>query len=385
MDIADKIKITMLPAGAGDCILIEFIEEDYRILIDGGYSNTYYNYLKKKLLILREQGKKINLLVITHIDADHIGGILAFLKDNGVANKPSIIEVEEVWYNAFFHMNKGKNQNINVPYITREILRGKVASNDIIFENGRHDISVAQGNTVAGLLINRGYNWNSMYLGNAVCVENGECKKLTEKIQCTLLGPDEKALNKLAELWITKMESVVKNFTVCGDILYSEAFECDCMQMKEGMGGTVLKDIAYKIEKGNEVNWKKISDNWKSQLDTSNTNRSSIAFMLEYEGIKMIFPGDCPLQLFQEKLPTRIDILKLPHHGSEKNIDKEFIMNTEVTFYLLSTEGKIHGHPSLAVIGSILYKAAGKPTIIKNYDIHGLDKIGIYEGYENGI
>ena len=47
MQISDKIKITMLPAKAGDCILIEFLKENYHILIDGGYADTYYNYLKE--------------------------------------------------------------------------------------------------------------------------------------------------------------------------------------------------------------------------------------------------------------------------------------------------------------------------------------------------
>ena len=72
------IKIEILPAGAGDCILLEVEKENYRILIDGGYAETYNRYLKQRLQVLATQGKRINLLVITHIDSDHIGGILAF-------------------------------------------------------------------------------------------------------------------------------------------------------------------------------------------------------------------------------------------------------------------------------------------------------------------
>ena len=56
MQIGDKIRITMLPARAGDCILIEFLQEDYRILIDGGYADTYDNYLRDKLLRLNKEG-----------------------------------------------------------------------------------------------------------------------------------------------------------------------------------------------------------------------------------------------------------------------------------------------------------------------------------------
>lgn len=383
MIIDNKVKITMLPAGAGDCLLIEFMEEDYRILIDGGYAETYHNYLKKKLLKLAGQGKKINLLVITHIDADHIGGILAFLKENGSAKGPSIIEVEEVWYNAFSHMHKEKVQNEDVPYTIKEILKGSIAASNTTLRDGRHDISVFQGNTVAGLLKNGGYNWNTMYSGNAVCVEHGEYRKLTEKIRCTLLGPNERALNKLADLWISKMKSTVKKFVLCEDDLYSEAFESDCMQMIEGTGEVVRKDIAYEVKEKNRVDWEKLADNWNNKLDMSPTNRSSIAFMLEYEGIRMLFPGDCPLQLFQAKLPAQIDIVKLPHHGSEKNIGREFIKNTEVAYYLLSTEGKIYGHPSGAVIGSILCRTEGLPILIKNYNLHGMEGIGIYERYEH--
>lgn len=104
--------IKLFSAGVGDCILVEFVEEDYRILIDGGCAETYRNYLKEYLTELVIQGKRINLLIVTHIDSDHIGGIQA--------------------------------------------VHNKVKS------DGRNDISISQGNTVAGLLKERGYNWNSM-------------------------------------------------------------------------------------------------------------------------------------------------------------------------------------------------------------------------------
>jgi len=100
--------IKVFPAGAGDCILVHFIKEDYRILIDGGYAETYHKYLNKYLTELKTQGKRINLLIVTHIDSDHIGGIQAFLKENGFAKNPSVIGVDEVWYNAFFHVNTMK-------------------------------------------------------------------------------------------------------------------------------------------------------------------------------------------------------------------------------------------------------------------------------------
>ena len=66
------VTIQMLPAASGDCIYLEFPDPDFRILIDGGYAKTYHKYLKKFLLNLAAEGKRLNLIVVTHIDKDMI-------------------------------------------------------------------------------------------------------------------------------------------------------------------------------------------------------------------------------------------------------------------------------------------------------------------------
>ncbi len=379
-----NIRINMFPAGAGDCFLIEFVNEDYRILIDGGYAETYHKYLKKHLAGLAEKGKRINLLIVTHIDGDHIGGIQAFLEENGLAENPSVIGVDEVWYNTFFHMNKEKIHGITVPYTIREVLKESLVAHSNVGGAGRKDISVSQGNTVAGLLEENGYHWNSMWKGKAVCVKNGKQKHLTDKINCTLLGPREKELEELTRFWVSKLKNIVKKFVVCDDILYNEAFECYYAHNGQKQDSSIRKDIAFeRVEQEKEIDWMKWVDAWSGKIDNREANRSSIALLLEYEGIKMLFPGDCPIQLLKENLPGKIDIVKLPHHGSEKDMDGEFIHNTEVSYYLLSTDGQQHGHPSKQVIANILYQSPGNPVLLKNYDISNLKNIGIVIGDEH--
>lgn len=377
MILDEKVKIIVFPAAAGDCFLVEFIEEDYRVLIDGGYRETYQKYLKKYLRELAIQGKSINLLVITHIDSDHIGGIQSFLQENGSAKQPEIIRVEEVWYNSFPHMYKGIVCKEPVPYTIKSILSSCLyANNNLLPKKGRQDISVAQGNTVSKLLAERGYRWNSMWAGKAVCVSNGTDLQLTDKIKCKLLNPDERQLHELAGMWIGKLRNRVKKFVVCEDTLYSEAFESYLVQ-NSCEHEIEIKDIAAKNTVESQViDWMDWLDEWSGQVDESKTNRSSIAFMLEYEGISMLFPGDCPIQLFQDRLPKKIDVVKLPHHGSEKNINKEFISTTNVAYYILSTNGIKHGHPSRQVIANILYEAPKKTELLKNYDIFELKDVG---------
>lgn len=374
-----NIRIEMLPAGAGDCILLDFIKEDYRILIDGGYADTYHCYLRKRLKKLAGLGKRINLLVISHIDSDHIGGILAFLKENGPAGHPEIIGVDEVWYNAFYHMKQEELQKGKLSYMQKEVLEGMVAAGSRRPEDGRADISVAQGETVAGLLAEGGYHWNTMWSGKAVSRENGEYRKLQGRIGLTLLNPGKNELRDLADYWIFQLRAKLRNPVICLDRLLDEAFESS-MQNERGAVEVIRKDICLDTQESGKWDWEALANTWSGKTDESRTNCSSIAFLLEYEGIRMLFPGDCPVWLFGDKLPEELDIVKLPHHGSEKNIDGEFIGKKKVSCYLLSTDGKRHGHPSKAVIAAIWCKAPGKPRLLMNYRIRGLEGIGEFGG-----
>ena len=107
-------KIHILPANAGDCFLIEFNNNEC-ILIDTGFKETYYNYLKPLLIELKKIGKKITLLVITHIDKDHIGGAKRLLEENGDYTNPNIIKIENIWFNGFKNLvfQKKLSNNIN--------------------------------------------------------------------------------------------------------------------------------------------------------------------------------------------------------------------------------------------------------------------------------
>ena len=94
--------IHFLPARAGDCFVLEFDDKNC-ILIDSGYQVTYREELKPLLQKLAEKGCKIVLMIITHIDEDHILGAISFLEDNGNADHPRIIQVDEIWHNGIFN------------------------------------------------------------------------------------------------------------------------------------------------------------------------------------------------------------------------------------------------------------------------------------------
>ena len=70
----------MLPAGHGDCLWIEYgdASETHRWLVDCGTQPTATE-LRRRVEALPENDRRFELLVMSHIDADHIGGVLPFL------------------------------------------------------------------------------------------------------------------------------------------------------------------------------------------------------------------------------------------------------------------------------------------------------------------
>jgi glyoxylase-like metal-dependent hydrolase (beta-lactamase superfamily II) len=71
------LRVVLLPANHGGCIWLEYGDSGapQRVMIDGG---PPYAWPKIKAR-LPADGCRFELLVVTHIDADHIGGVLEML------------------------------------------------------------------------------------------------------------------------------------------------------------------------------------------------------------------------------------------------------------------------------------------------------------------
>ena len=113
-----KIDIKVLQAGYGDCIFISLIgdTDEFNILIDGGLRATYNNVynrrnpvgpLKALICELKEQQRKIDLLILTHVDDDHILGIKEWFEHDF----PTADFVRCFWVNDDMEICTTKNLN----------------------------------------------------------------------------------------------------------------------------------------------------------------------------------------------------------------------------------------------------------------------------------
>src|SRR5436853_4823327 len=103
------LRIEMLQAGHGDCLWIEYGDpaSPRRVLVDGGATGTYKRALRPRLLALPEEARRFELVVVTHIDADHIAGILDLLADPEIG-----FSAHDLWFNGYRHLPNEKPKTL---------------------------------------------------------------------------------------------------------------------------------------------------------------------------------------------------------------------------------------------------------------------------------
>lgn len=336
----EKVQIELFPALGGDCILICFREIDYRILIDGGYKETFSQSLATVLSVLGADAKGIDLLVVTHVDNDHIMGIIELFQM--LKNQKIEIEIREIWYNGYRHLFIDRKQD--TPLILEKRLKDEIGKIDSFGREAIQgkEIGYSQGETLAKLLAGTWENvWNGKFYGKAVCCQE-ECLSLElfpKQLFVTLLNPGPLELQALECQW--------------------NAFRRKkCLSLKNG----------------DSIVYEHCFERFLANADASVTNQSSIAFLLTYvtkeKTYNLLFLGDASAECCLERLGDwrniNFDCIKLPHHGSKNNITAETLRQLRAEYFLFSTDGRRFAHPDWEVVEAVIH-AEHYNSLVFNY------------------
>lgn len=366
------ITIKTFKAANGDAFLLKF-DNGQNILIDMGMPNTYENEIKKELMNLNDNGQKIDLLIISHIDEDHIGGAIKFLKDN---KSNEIIEISEIWHNSFKHLQFDKEKVLKVNDDTRAVLNCFIDENiaaDIT--DGIHNISCKQGSSFASLIYKYGYNWNTSFSNDAIYIENKSKIEIGD-LKFIFLSPNKEKLKKLSKKWLTELKKKKLDFEISNEDIFDDAFEF-YMKFEQDYDN---EDSSTSSKK--RIDFEKLSR--KEEKDNSKSNGSSLAFIIEFNNQKLLFLGDAHedivyeslIKLKDENYDLIFDLVKVSHHGSNKNISTRLIELINSQRFLFSTDGLSHNHPDLEAISKIVVKKTKyKKELFFNYEVDLLNKL----------
>ena len=233
-------------------------------------------------------------------------------------------------------------------------------------------ISAKQGSTLAGYLYGFGYadtRWNTSFNYKAINLDTNNILKF-EDMKLHILSPNTRKLKKLADLWTNKLLEIDIDFNISDDKVFDDAYEMYMKKLKEDIGVNENNDISYKSRKFKSIVSDDINQSYKDQ---SKSNGSSISFILEYKGKRIVFLGDAHEDIILENLERYIkntgisyfEVVKISHHGSLKN-NFNWIEKIKAKRYLISTNGR-HKHPDKEVISKILQCNSEEKIIYFNY------------------
>jgi hypothetical protein len=301
------LRVEMLPARHGDALWIEYGDpgDPHHVLIDGGPRSRAI----RDLLAERVAETDLELLVVTHIDADHISGVLAVLADPAVP-----VSARDVWFNGWEHLPS-------------DVLGAK------------------QGEALGAAIRRRRLSWNGDFGGRAAVVpdEGGlPVVGLPGGMELTLLSPTPRELAALRPVW---KEEVEKAGLVPG------AAAAEAAAAHPDLLGDRPIDLDELAAEPFEE-------------DPSEANGASIAVLAEFRGKAVLLTGDAHGGVLAAGLRrlaagrgvdrVRVDAFKLPHHGSKHNLSPEVLGLIECDRFLFSTNGDIYRHPDPVAVSRVL-------------------------------
>jgi hypothetical protein len=330
-------------AHKGDCLLLHFGSKDAPglIMIDGGPKNVYKPHLKPRLEQIRKarglaknDSLPVDLLMVSHVDDDHIQGILDLTKEEIAArdaHQPRLLNVLSFWHNSFDAIIGHEPKELTASFqdhFGAAALSGGGLSDDAVGEvedDSQEEpevtesslkvlASIEQGFRLRSDAEGLGYPRNPEFDGKLIIARaNAKPVEVAAGLKFIVLGPMQpelEALHKKHEEWLRELK-------------------------KKG---------------------KSPAETLAAYVDKSVPNLSSIVVLAEFGGKRMLLTGDARgdkvlegLQLARLLAPGKnskieVELLKVPHHGSSNNLDTDFFERIVAKHYVFSGDGE-HGNP----------------------------------------
>lgn len=316
-------KIHFLQVKHGDAFIIECVKGDARglVVVDGGPTGSSY-VLRNKLKDLGIDTP--DLMVLTHYDDDHIGGILQLVNS---CFDDNTIPAKEVWANCAGYVEVTENKNT----------------------------SFKQGVKLSVKL-------------NELCKKYGMkwCDNLSEGTEY--------------DYPFVTIEVVSPTKAIMGIVIKKQEEEGKVF-LKATQKNTEY--LSKPLDELTNYNPQEPDLNKNDEL----ANASSIAFILRCDNLSILMLGDSYPQNvekhlrekgYSEEHPLEVDYVKVSHHGSKNNTSDSLLDIIKCKNYLISTNGgKNHSnHPDRITIAHILcHPQRNKDEKVHLYFNHSLDLI----------
>jgi hypothetical protein len=330
----DLFSLEALDAASGDALLVHYgCDERRLVIVDGGFGYTYRDRLQPRLAALARDTNldrpapdltgddaplPVELLMISHLDTDHVAGVerlVAALKQAADDDTSPLLEVRRLWHNSFDDAVRAATDRSLDEVLPLETMSEAKAA------------SVNDARKVRDAARFLGLDDNPPFDGLVTGVREVD---LGEGMVATVVAPTHAQLEALRREW---QETVLPDGEATAAAYVDESvpnLSSIVMHLKSANGRTML---LTGDARGDHI--------LRGLEDAQLTDQS----------------GRCP-----------VDLLKVPHHGSDRNLDREFFQRIPAKHYVISGNGR-HDNPSASTLGWIEEtQGNGAYTIWLTYD-----------------
>jgi hypothetical protein len=328
-------RIDVLPAERGDALWITYgTDRRHHVLVDAGPLETIptlVDELERRIAALPGDRDRVDLFVVTHIDADHIQGAVALLSD-----ERRVPLFADIWFNGWRHHRPGRSNMLGGPDAER----------------------------FTKPLLRHPDRWNAAFGGRRVAVEpNGPLPTITLAggMKITLLAPSPQQLTRLRPQWLAA---------------------CRAAGIAPGRGGPIVR-ASWRRDRmlgTRRFNAETLAAT-PFRGDRSLSNGAGIAFIAEYDGKRVLLTADCTAaaliagldRLGEPGAVHEFDAVKLPHHGSRRNTSLALCRRIHSCKWLVSTNGAKFDHPDDEALARVIVTQE-HPTFYLNYVTERMQK-----------
>jgi hypothetical protein len=320
-DPSPRLRLAAFQAAFGDCLMVEARAAGWtrRILIDGGPPGTYQAVLRPALEGIAGAGGRIDVAVVSHIDNDHISGMLDLFDDLRARQQrpttPALPAIDRLWHNSF----ATAVGDAGLEPAVRAVLHDATGLAAAMPALGMVLRGVGEGDALRADAL--ALHIGSLPFTDGRLLADGGRGTMFDGLAVTVVGPSAAILDRLRTEWLSWLAA------------------------HRGAGARREAGTAAAAGPAQVA---------AVAADGSVPNLSSIALLVELGRRSVLLTGDARADQVLEGMGEagvldpagrrHVSILKMPHHGSIRNVSPEFLAAVTADSYVISADGR-YGNP----------------------------------------
>jgi beta-lactamase superfamily II metal-dependent hydrolase len=356
------MKLRVFHAADGDCLLLSTDDEQHHMLVDGGRKGTFEANTRAHLAQLHENDKMLDVICVSHVDNDHISGILQLVEDEVAWRRfkfekasdpnttpPSVRlppRIGQIWHNALFRLIgedlapqvesalatsasilAGSDDEDIMDLASRyeNLATGEKAAMELSRRISAEQLAIPLNEPAGGDLMKRGGPGETVQIGS---------------MKLSVLGPSDDDLEALRtewDKWLKKNEAAIahlhsrmladeQNLGTLSPVVVANPIAAALGEGLSGITEPNLASLMLFVEEGDQT-----------VLLAGDGESGEILQGLAHHG-KLDAHGR-----------IHVTVLKVQHHGALANVTREFVDHVTADHYVFCGNGA-HHNPEMEVV-----------------------------------